>query len=122
MKTIDKNTLFELLDARKGLPYGIFGDKFHEWAKISNEEFESLEPVGLFEADPNSEPLAIANGQSKDYWGADLPIDLDDYPYSKCKLYRFPEEGDYYFVYREMGGNAAELRCRLIRSELLVRG
>lgn len=120
MKTIDKTALAALLEERKEVPYGIFGDKFHEWARISNEEFDSLELIGLFEANSNREPLLIADGQGEEYWGKDAPIDLNNYPYSKCELYQFPAEGDYYFVYREMAGHAAERRCRLVRSELIV--
>lgn len=91
--------------------------KYLGWEALDREDKGKLTFVGELNMEGTVE---IKNTYVNEYWGADAPQALAYWPYHKADIYRYGEKGGLYFRYLEMGGHAAEERCRLVRRSLFV--
>jgi len=86
------------------------------WSKISKEQVNSFEKIGII----YSETVENESDNSNlNYWDEDSQIDFEMYPYNGCGLYKLKNMPYFYLIYTEFGGHYPEIRCRLIRRELI---
>lgn len=98
-----------------------FNDPIHSkylaWAKPDKADEEKLVLLGKFD---NEGGPTSGRSYKDQYWGEQAAIALAFYPYYGCEIYRYGQDGGLYFVYTEIGGHAAEKRCRLIQRHLIL--
>lgn len=85
------------------------------WQRLSPEDESTLELIySITDED-------VANFQSdltefdKNYWKPNFKINLSEYPYYGCDIYKRKECNSFYLVYTEYGGHVPEKRARLLR-------
>ena len=95
-------------------------EKYLEWVRIDGEDLAQMEKIGKVVNDNRQEQSGPTVHRQDKYWGKDAIMAFGSYPYYGCIVHKCVHCQRLFFVYREMAGHAAELRCRYIREELLV--
>ncbi|MGD1841443.1 MAG: hypothetical protein ACFB0B_11185 [Thermonemataceae bacterium] len=109
---ITKEKLLTLLE--KSEPTDL-SKRYEAWSKLTQEDQEKLTLLGAIEV---AQAYDDEYPSEENYWSANYPIALAYYPYNGCDVYT--DGKSYFFVYRDFGGHAPEMRCRAIRQTLLV--
>lgn len=94
----------------------VFG-KYLSWAVLNRLDEEKMVLIGMLDHEGKATTMQPYQSEKQGYHE---PEALGYYPYFGCDIYQCGDNGGYYFIYREMGGSAAVMLCRLIRRELLV--
>lgn len=97
-------------------------EKYLEWIRVDAEDLAQMEEIGKVFNDNIQEQSEPTVHHQNEYWGKDALMAFGYYPYYGCRLHKCLHCQRLFFVYREMGGHAGEVRCRYIREELLVFG
>jgi hypothetical protein len=93
-------------------------EKYLEWVGVDGEDLAQMKEIGGVINDNTQKPPPT---HVKDvYWGKDTKMVFGYYPYYGCRVHMCVHCQRLFFVYREMGGHAGEVRCRYIREELMV--
>ncbi|MBD2705450.1 hypothetical protein IC229_32870 [Spirosoma sp. BT702] len=114
MEQFDQNSLCHLLTLAETNSNCNEHKDFWEWNNETAELVNKLEKMGQIEIEPS------INQYDLQYWGADVPIQIDKYPYYGCEVFKCKTCGTVFFYYLELGGHAPQKRYRVIRKELIA--
>lgn len=112
METISQNNLLEFLNNFTKIKNTCDHTKFKGWNNW-NPSFEpSLVKVGQI-----NQEVTIQNPD--EYWGDNVLIKLNEYPYAQCEIHQCPACQELFFFYNEYGGHGRQKRYRLIQKALI---
>jgi hypothetical protein len=95
-------------------------EKYLEWVQVNREDVAHMREIGKVVNDNRQEQSGPTVYRQDQYWGKDAKMAFGSYPYYGCMVHKCVHCQRLFFVYREMGGHAAEVRYRYIREELMV--
>ena len=95
-------------------------EKYLDWVRVDREDAAQMKEIGDLVDNNGQDQLSPNVHPLHEYWGKNAKMALGYYPYGGCRVHECIHCRRLFFVYREMAGHAAELRCRYIKEELLV--